>query len=70
MSAAPLTPTQLADRDAARREHKAGRSRTARVLLPALFGEVCCGAVEVGSTVYCFTAGATLAVSPAAVRWL
>ena len=66
----PLTAAQLADRDAARREHKAGRSRSARVSMPAPLGEVLCGAVEVGGTVYALTRGATLAVPPAAVRWL
>ena len=60
----------LADRSRAQREHKAGRSRAAHVTLPAPLGEVLCGAVEVGGTVYALTRGATLAVPPAAVRWL
>ena len=60
----------LADRSRARLEHKAGRSRAARVSIPSPLGEVLCAAVQVGGTVYAFTAGATLAVSPAAVRWL
>lgn len=61
MSAAPL---DIAAREAAKRQHKAGNSQTARLVLPAPIGEVLCGVVVVGDTAYCFTRGATL-VAPA-----
>lgn len=68
MITAPLSPAQLADRDAARSAHKAGRSRAARVTLPAPFGEVQCGAIELDGITYALV-GFSLHVG-ATVRWL